>query len=464
VPSSDFPNRNVYTPSELNREVRLHLEAGFQVLWIEGEISNLARPASGHIYFSLKDDKAQIRCAMFRPKATHASAAIKNGSQVLVRARISLYEPRGEYQLIVDSIEAAGEGMLRQQFEALKRQLDSEGLFANDRKQALPVMATRFAIITSASGAVIRDFLHVLERRWPLSRVRLFASSVQGDQAPAQLLTALQKADREQWAQVLILARGGGSLEDLMAFNDEALARAIAACETPVVSAIGHETDFTIADFVADLRAPTPSAAAELISPDQFSIRERIIAQAQRLQKQFNWTLGHAAQRLDHALLRLTALRPDRQLQRQQLDLQRLQDRLLRPLQTTFSNSQRQLQQLQQRLQSVPLRHRHRQAQAQLQSLSPRLQASMQQFLRQQQLRLQQQQRTLQAMGPDAVLKRGYALVFASDKVQQQPLYRTEQFNAARTVRLQFHDFAVAAETRARAMDTGHDEDPQPDA
>ena len=459
--SSEFPSRTVYTPSELNREVRLHLEAGFQVLWIEGEISNLARPASGHIYFSLKDDKAQIRCAMFRPRAAYVSADLDNGKQVLVRARISLYEPRGEYQLIVDSIEAAGEGLLRQQFEALKKQLDNEGLFAAEHKQPLPAMATRIAIVTSSSGAVIRDFLHVLERRWPLASVRLYASAVQGEQAPAELLQALQQADQSGWAQVLVLARGGGSLEDLMAFNDEALARAIAACRTPVVSAIGHETDFTIADFVADLRAPTPSAAAELISPDQFSIRERIGARQRRLQQQFTWILGHASQRLDHALLRLAAQRPERQLQRQQQDLQRLQDRLQRPLQAGFSNWQRQLQQLQQRLHKLPLSQRQQQSQTHLHGLNRRLQAALQQQLNQQQLRLQQQQRTLQAMGPQAVLQRGYALVFSSDS--EQALFRPEQFDQARAVRLQFHDFAVAADTRARPPGPPHDQDSEPD-
>jgi len=459
VASSEFPSRTVYTPSELNREVRLHLEAGFQVLWIEGEISNLARPASGHIYFSLKDDKAQIRCAMFRPRAAYVSADLDNGKQVLVRARISLYEPRGEYQLIVDSIEAAGEGLLRQQFEALKKQLDSEGLFATEHKQPLPAMATRIAIVTSSSGAVIRDFLHVLERRWPLATVRLYASAVQGEQAPAELLTALQQADQSGWAQVLVLARGGGSLEDLMAFNDATLARAIAACHTPVVSAIGHETDFTIADFVADLRAPTPSAAAELISPDQRSIRERLDNQQQRLQKQFIWMLGHATQRLDHTLLRLTSLRPDRQLQRQQVDLQRLQDRLLRPLQSGINNGQHNLQRLQQRLHNLPLQQRQQQALINLQSLSRRLQSAMQQGLSQQQLRLQQPLRTLQAMGPEAVLKRGYALVFSD--AGQQALYRPGQFSKAQTVRLQFHDFAVQARTHARPTEAGDDADTQ---
>ncbi len=466
--NTDFSSRTVYTPSELNREVRLHLEAGFQVLWIEGEISNLARPASGHIYFSIKDDKAQIRCAMFRPRAMQLDPAIGNGTQVLLRARISLYEARGEYQLIVDSIETAGEGLLRQQFEALKRQLHSEGLFAAERKRPIPAMASRFAIITSASGAVIRDFLQVLERRWPLSTVRLYASSVQGEQAAAQLLQALRQADQERWAQVLVLARGGGSLEDLMAFNDEALARAIAACHTPVVSAIGHETDFTIADFVADLRAPTPSAAAELISPDQFSIRERIGDQQRRLQQQFTWMLGHATQRLDHALLRLAAQRPQRQLQRQQQDLQRLQDRLRRSLQAGFSNWRGQLQRLQQRLLKLPLQQRQQQSQAHLHGLIRRLQTALQQHLNQQQLRLQQQQRTLQAMGPQAVLKRGYALVFAADGEQPQPLYQADQFKQQRAVRLQFHAFSVAAQTHSvhvhSADDQVHDQDPQPDS
>jgi exodeoxyribonuclease VII large subunit len=446
-------SRTIYTPSELNREVRLHLEAGFQILWIEGEISNLAKPASGHIYFSIKDDKAQIRCAMFRPKAMLVRTPISNGSQVLVRARISLYEPRGEYQLLVDAIEPAGEGLLRQQYEALKKQLQAEGLFATERKQPLPAMATRFAIITSASGAVIQDFLQVLERRWPLARVRLYATSVQGEQAPAQLLAALRAADEQGWAQVLILARGGGSLEDLWAFNDETLARAIVACQTPVVSAIGHETDFTIADFVADLRAPTPSAAAELVSPDQIMLRERINALSRRVQQQFNWIMRNASQRYDHALIRLTRLRPDRQWQLQQLDLQRVRARLQRQLRTQLTLSAQRLLQLQHRLRQLSLQQRQQQQQQQLANLQRRLQAATRKLLQQQQELLHGRVRTLQAMGPDAVLQRGYALVIGSSQQTGQALYKAQQFSQPQTVRLQFHSFAISANTLGFAAD-----------
>ena len=263
----------VYTPSELNREVRMHLEAGFSRICLEAEISNLARPASGHLYFSLKDDAAQIRCAMFRTAASRASIRPENGMQVLARGRISLYEPRGEYQFIVESLEEAGVGLLQQRFEALKKKLEAEGLFAAERKQNLPQFPFRIGVISSPSGAVIRDILHVLQRRWPVAQVRLYASPVQGTEAPTALCSALARANREQWAEVLILARGGGSLEDMQAFNDETVARSVAASALPVISAVGHETDFSICDFVADLRAPTPSAAAELATPDIQQLR-----------------------------------------------------------------------------------------------------------------------------------------------------------------------------------------------
>ena len=255
--------RDVYSPSELNREVRLHLEAGFPRLWVEGEVSNLARPASGHLYFSLKDEKAQIRCALFRGNAGGIGFRPENGMLVQVRGRLGLYEPRGEYQLIADAMEEAGEGRLRAAFEALKKRLEQEGLFDAATKQALPANPLRVGVITSPSGAVIRDILHVLQRRWPLAAVRLYPVPVQGDEAPPAVVRALNAANQHNWADALILGRGGGSLEDLWAFNEEAVARAVFASALPVISAVGHETDFSISDFVADVRAPTPSAAAE---------------------------------------------------------------------------------------------------------------------------------------------------------------------------------------------------------
>ena len=244
------------TVSELNRRVKRLLEQGIARLWVQGEISNIARPASGHVYFTLKDSSAQIRAAYFRQRQ-------------LAYGRVSLYEPRGDYQLIVEAVEPAGEGALKRQFEVLKKKLAAEGLFDEDRKQALPDLPARIGVVTSPSGAAIRDIVSVLGRRFPSIPVVIYPAAVQGEAAPAELIAALQAAIRRAECDVLIIGRGGGSLEDLWAFNDEQLARAIADCPIPVVSAVGHEIDFTIVDFVADVRAPTPSGAAEIIVPDR---------------------------------------------------------------------------------------------------------------------------------------------------------------------------------------------------
>ena len=262
------PERDIYSVSRLNREVRVLLERGFGALWLEAEISNFARPSSGHWYFSLKDSAAQVRCAMFRQRNMLCAFTPRDGQKVLVRARIGLYEPRGEYQLIVDHMEDAGLGALKRQFEELSARLNLEGLFAAERKRSLPRLPRRIGIITSPTGAAVRDILHVLARRFPAAAVLIYPVSVQGAQAAAEIVAALESAGVRAECDVLILARGGGSLEDLWAFNDERLARAIVASPIPVITGIGHEIDFTIADFAADVRAPTPSAAAELVVPD----------------------------------------------------------------------------------------------------------------------------------------------------------------------------------------------------
>src|ERR1700691_2609530 len=262
------PERDVYSVSRLNREARVLLERGFGTLWLEAEISNFSRPSSGHWYFSLKDAAAQVRCAMFRQRNMLANLVPRDGQKVLVRARIGLYEPRGEFQLIVDHIEDAGLGALKRQSEELSARLAAEGLFALERKRPLPALPKRIGVITSPTGAAVRDIVHVLARRFVGVAVLIHPVSVQGASAAAEIIAALKLAGERAECDVLILARGGGSLEDLWAFNDEALARAIAASPIPVISGIGHETDFTIADFAADVRAPTPSAAAEIAVPD----------------------------------------------------------------------------------------------------------------------------------------------------------------------------------------------------
>jgi exodeoxyribonuclease VII large subunit len=305
---------HVYTPSELNREIKLHLEMGFPALLLEAEISNLARPASGHLYFSLKDNRAQIRCAMFRSSASRLGIRVENGMMVLARGRISLYEPRGDYQFIVESLQDAGEGILQRQFEELKKKLESEGLFNPEHKKAIPSHPTRIGLITSSSGAAVRDLLHVLQRRWPIAQVRLYPSAVQGAAAPAEIRQAIKAAGDQCWADTLIIGRGGGSLEDLMAFNDEAVARSVYACEIPVISAVGHETDFSICDFVADLRAPTPSAAAELATPDQAVLKQAFSRSLRQIQRRMQARLQQDTQRLDHASHRLGQQHPANRL------------------------------------------------------------------------------------------------------------------------------------------------------
>jgi exodeoxyribonuclease VII large subunit len=262
------PERDVYSVSRLNREARVLLERGFGMLWLEAEISNFSRPSSGHWYFCLKDASAQVRCAMFRQRNMLCTFTARDGQKVLVRARIGLYEPRGEFQLIVDHLEDAGLGALQRQFEELRARLAAEGLFATERKRPLPALPKRIGVITSPTGAAIRDILHVLARRFPAVGVLIYPVAVQGAQAAAEIVAALKTAAARSECDVLILARGGGSLEDLWAFNDEKLARTIVASPIPVISGVGHEVDFTIADFAADVRAPTPSAAAELVVPD----------------------------------------------------------------------------------------------------------------------------------------------------------------------------------------------------
>lgn len=266
------PNRDVLSVSQLNRRAKMLLETQLPLLWIEGEISNLSQPSSGHWYFTLKDSAAQIRCAMFKGRNSRVRFAAQHGQQVLVRAKVSLYEGRGDYQLIVEHMEEAGIGALQRAFDELKYKLEQEGLFLEEHKKPLPTQPKRVALITSPTGAAVQDMVSVFARRYPLIDLVILPVAVQGVEAPAQIARAINMACRMRNIEAIIVGRGGGSLEDLWAFNEEVVARAIFASKIPLVSAVGHETDFTIADFVADSRAPTPSAAAELLSPDREEI------------------------------------------------------------------------------------------------------------------------------------------------------------------------------------------------
>ncbi len=270
------PDRKIITVSQLNRDARFLLEQNFTTIWVEGEISNLSRPASGHIYFTLKDEGAQIRCAMFRNRLNYIRFRPENGAHVEIRGSVSLYEARGDYQLIAEHMEEGGEGALQRAFEALKKMLLQEGLFDERHKQQIPPIPTKIGIISSPTGAAVHDIITVLKRRFPALPVILYPVSVQGESAVAEIIAALELAQQRNECDLLIIARGGGSIEDLWVFNEEQVARAIYNSPIPTISAIGHETDFTIADFVADLRAPTPSAAAETVSPDRLQWRQSL--------------------------------------------------------------------------------------------------------------------------------------------------------------------------------------------
>ena len=346
-------SREIWSVSGVNRAARELLENGLPALWIEAEVSNLARPASGHLYFSLKDRNAQLRCAFFRQRQRGSQVAIENGSKVLVRGRLSLYEPRGDYQFIVESVEAAGEGELRRAFEVLKAKLLAEGLFDEAHKQPLPAMPKRIGVISSASGAALRDILHVLERRYPAADVLIYDSSVQGASAAKELLSALKLAIARADCDVLIMTRGGGSLEDLNAFNDEPLAREIYACPIPLISGVGHEIDFTIADFVADLRAPTPSAAAELATPDAVQLSARLAATQERGTSAVRRLMQREGQGLDYLRRRLTQQSPALRLSRQGQSAKTLAERLARAISQIVDKEQRHLHALSRNLNAV---------------------------------------------------------------------------------------------------------------
>lgn len=352
LPATDTPKeRLVHSVSELNQMVRSLLEDAFPPLWVEGEISNFACPSSGHWYFSLKDAGAQIRCAMFQGRNRSAGFQPSNGMQVTIRGQISLYEPRGDFQLIADAIEPAGDGALRRAFELLKTRLHSEGLFDPAHKKPLPTLPACIGVITSPTGAAIRDILSVLQRRFPNIPVIIYPTAVQGTQAAPQIVRALQIANQRNECDVLIVTRGGGSLEDLWPFNEEIVARALYASTIPTLSAVGHEIDFTIADFVADQRAPTPSAAAEMISPDQNEYVQRINKLYRMLIRFTQSELTHAAKSLANLSKRLR--HPGQRIQDQFQRIDDLDQRLQRAMQTILGNSQHQLENLSRALHAV---------------------------------------------------------------------------------------------------------------
>lgn len=401
-------DREVLSVSQLNNRARLLLEDVFAGIWVEGEISNLARPASGHIYFTLKDSQAQVRCALFRQNAARVRQALRDGLAVKVRGKVSLFEGRGDYQLILDAVEPAGDGALRLAFEALKEKLGAEGLFSTERKIALPAHPKRIGIITSPTGAVIRDIISVFRRRAPQVELNLIPTAVQGREATAQIVRALQRADAQGF-DALILARGGGSLEDLWCFNEEAVARAVAACVTPIVSAVGHETDVSIADFVADVRAPTPSAAAELLAPDSSELVQRLNNLQRRLVLQMQGRLARERLRLEGVSKRLR--HPGERLRQQAQRLDDLDMRLRRAFNQQLGNQRERLARLDARLAAQHPGRNLALLRQRLDGLAARLPRAMQGQLRSQRQQLGALAAQLQIVSPLATLGRGYAIL-----------------------------------------------------
>ncbi|MDV3239317.1 MAG: exodeoxyribonuclease VII large subunit [Gammaproteobacteria bacterium] len=413
--SNPTPDRDVYSVGRLNAEARALLEGAFPLIWVEGELSNVSRPASGHLYFTLKDSTAQVRCAMFRGNNRFLKFRPEDGRQVLVRANLSLYEARGDYQLIVQSMEEAGDGALQRAFEALKQKLAAAGLFDAAHKVELPTLPRRIGVVTSPTGAAIRDILSVLRRRFPAIPVLIYPVPVQGAGAGAEIAAAIRTADRRRDCDVLIVARGGGSLEDLWAFNEEVVARAIYDCGIPVVSGVGHEVDFTIADFVADRRAPTPSVAAEMVSPDQTEWLNQLRALDRELYKHLRRRLQRLDERLGWLGKRLQQQHPGQRLRQRAQRLDELDQRLRLALRARLQRRRERLATLEARLQRHHPGPRLRHLRDLEAALARRLRTAVQTRLKESRQRLTALGRALDAVSPLATLERGYAIVTAAD-------------------------------------------------
>ena len=388
MPAESGPQRTVLSVAALNRAARQLIEGGFGVVWVEGELSNFSRPASGHWYFTLKDREAQLRCTMWRPRNMLLRFTPRDGQLVQARGRVSLYEARGEFQLVVEHLEDVGAGALQRAFEELRARLGAEGLFATERKRALPAAPACVGVITSPTGAAIRDILHVLAQRFPAVAVIIYPVPVQGAAAAPAIAAALDLASERAECEVLILARGGGSLEDLWAFNDERVARAIARCAVPVVAGIGHETDVTIADFTADVRAPTPTAAAQAAVPDRRVWLQRLAMLAQRFSSAMRRKLTDDAAQLRARYERLQRAHPGSRLTQHAQRLDELELRLRRVLDTQLHTTMAQL---------APLR-------ARLDAAWARVAAAAL-------ARLELAARALNAISPLATMERGFAVV-----------------------------------------------------
>jgi exodeoxyribonuclease VII large subunit len=453
MPASD-PSpapRTVYAVSELAEILRGLLEDSLPNVWVQGEISNLAKPASGHWYFTLKDAQAQLRCAMFRNANFYVRPPPANGDAVLVRGKVGIYPARGELQLIADYMEPAGTGALLRAFEQLKARLAVEGLFDPALKRPIPQAPRRIGLVTSASGAAVHDVLTALARRWPLAEVLLYPVPVQGAEAPPAIVKALAELPRLAALDVLLLVRGGGSLEDLWAFNDEAVARAIRACAVPVISGVGHEVDVTIADFAADLRAATPTAAAELATPDIAEWAARLETLDQQLLAAAERRLESADERLEGLAARLGLLHPGRRLQDRAQRLDELDERLHHALEGRLRLRNERLEALSGRLRRADPGLRLAGERRHLDNLAARLQGRIEALLAARQTRLTAAQGLLGSFNPDAVLARGYAIVRGPDG---RVLRDAAQVRPGSTIEAQLASGSVSAEVKETRRQT----------
>ena len=404
-------HHKIYSVSELNQIARGLLENRLFDIQISGEITNLVKPDSGHLYFTLKDARAQIKCAMFRNANLFLRFKPENGAAIVARGKVSLYEARGDYQFIAEEMQPAGTGALQLEFEALKQRLWQEGLFSDTLKKPLPEFPQKIAIVTSATGAAIRDVLQVLERRYPLAAIMLYPTPVQGEDAAGKIVNALQAADSHPDNDVILLCRGGGSIEDLWSFNEETVARAIYHCTTPVVVGVGHEIDFTIADFAADVRAPTPSAAAELVSPDQQTLKHRLQQITTLLERHLSDGISRRKSQLESLLRQLDSPHFSRPLHHQAQRIDELTLQLTSNYKHRYTHQQQRYQHSHQRLINanpvVLLQHQHKR----FQQLTQRLATLATSLNQPRQTRLKQLDHALKLLGPTATLNRGYAII-----------------------------------------------------
>ncbi len=482
---------NIFTVTQLNYSVRHLLEMELGQVWLTGEISNFSQPVSGHWYLSLKDENAQVRCAMFKMKNLRVNFRPQNGMQVLVRASVSLYEPRGDYQLIIESMQMAGDGLLQQQFEALKMKLAVQGFFAQEHKKPIPKFVKQVGIITSPSGAALQDILHVLNRRDPSLQIVIYPTLVQGKEATQDIIDTIKLANQRKECDVLIVGRGGGALEDLWCFNEEAVAYAIYQSELPIISAVGHETDVTIADFVADLRAPTPSAAAELVSRDQQEmVRQlqhhlntvnlafdrlwveklsrfqhlnlRLNAQSlakqlellhfkltqifDRLQGRLEQSLKLKEQKIAQLFLRVQAKHPSRQLEMKKLHLTQQETRLCKQIEQLFNAKRQQFYFAKQRLDNSALPYNISRQNQNLQQLSHRLTYSIEKQFTKQQQGFHALCTKLDGLSPLKILGRGYSI---TQNDQQHVIINTKQIAKGDRITTQLADGQILSEVIA---------------